>query len=92
VRGRASDMICTRTDFWMLIGEHRERMYIATGYGLIQCVKALMSYDDKVSAGLDYEVTSRTCQYRPVFWFENALLVELMLSTLDMAAFIYVEL
>lgn len=24
----------------------KERMYFATGYGLIQCVKALMSYDD----------------------------------------------
>ncbi|KAG8757111.1 hypothetical protein FRC14_002373 [Serendipita sp. 396] len=24
-----------------------ERLYIATGYGLIQCVKALMSYEDK---------------------------------------------
>lgn len=26
----------------------RERLYFATGYGLIQCVKALMSYDDQV--------------------------------------------
>ena len=26
----------------------RERLYFATGYGLIQCVKALMSYDDNV--------------------------------------------
>lgn len=28
---------------------NRERLYFATGYGLIQCVKALLSYDDKVS-------------------------------------------
>lgn len=27
----------------------RERLYIATGYGLIQCVKGLMSFEDKVS-------------------------------------------
>jgi hypothetical protein len=26
----------------------RERMYFATGFGLIQCVKALMSYEDDV--------------------------------------------
>ena len=26
----------------------RERMYFATGFGLIQCVKALMSYEDEV--------------------------------------------
>ena len=31
---------------------HRERLYFATGYGLIQCVKALMSYDDEVSIPL----------------------------------------
>jgi len=26
----------------------RERLYFATGFGLIQCVKALMSYEDDV--------------------------------------------
>ena len=26
----------------------RERMYFATGFGLIQCVKALMSFEDDV--------------------------------------------
>lgn len=26
----------------------RERLYFATGYGLIQCVKGLMSFEDKV--------------------------------------------
>ena len=26
----------------------RERLYFATGYGLIQCVKSLMSYADEV--------------------------------------------
>ena len=26
----------------------KERLYFATGYGLIQCVKALMSYEDEV--------------------------------------------
>lgn len=29
--------------------QEKERLYFATGYGLIQCVKALMSYDDDVS-------------------------------------------
>lgn len=33
----------------LLINYRRERLYFATGYGLIQCVKALMSYDDNVS-------------------------------------------
>jgi hypothetical protein len=28
--------------------EKKERMYFATGYGLIQCVKGLMSYADEV--------------------------------------------
>lgn len=28
---------------------HRERLYFATGYGLIQCVKAMMSYENEVS-------------------------------------------
>ena len=27
----------------------RQRLYFAAGYGLIQCVKALMSYEDEVS-------------------------------------------
>jgi hypothetical protein len=27
----------------------RERLYITAGYSLIQCLKALMSYEDKVS-------------------------------------------
>ena len=30
--------------------QEKERLYFATGYGLIQCVKALMSYDDDVSS------------------------------------------
>ena len=30
-------------------GWYRERLYFASGYGLIQCVKALMSYEDQVS-------------------------------------------
>lgn len=30
------------------IGPGRERLYFATGYGLIQCVKGLMSYEDEV--------------------------------------------
>lgn len=29
------------------IGPGRERLYFATGYGLIQCVKGLMSYEDE---------------------------------------------
>ena len=27
---------------------HMERLYFATGYGLIQCVKGLMSFEDEV--------------------------------------------
>ena len=27
----------------------RERLYVATGFGLIQCVKGLMSFEDEVS-------------------------------------------
>lgn len=27
---------------------HMERLYFATGYGLIQCVKGLMSFEDDV--------------------------------------------
>ena len=27
----------------------RERLYITSGYSLIQCLKALMSYEDKVN-------------------------------------------
>lgn len=26
----------------------RERVYVATGFGLIQCVKGLMSFEDEV--------------------------------------------
>lgn len=29
--------------------QNRERLYFATGYGLIQCIKGLMSYEDAVS-------------------------------------------
>ena len=29
---------------------HRERLYFATGYGLIQVVKGLMSFEDEVSS------------------------------------------
>ena len=28
---------------------HRERLYFAAGYGLIQCMKGLMSYEDEAS-------------------------------------------
>lgn len=28
-----------------------ERLYFATGFGLIQCVKGLMSYEDEVGCG-----------------------------------------
>lgn len=31
----------------------RERLYFATGYGLIQCVKGLMSFEDKVRGTSD---------------------------------------
>lgn len=31
-----------------LCGACRERLYYTTGFGLIQCVKALMSYEDEV--------------------------------------------
>jgi len=37
-----SEDYCDRSD------EKKERMYFATGYGLIQCVKGLMSYADEV--------------------------------------------
>ena len=37
---------------------HRERMYFAMGFGLIQCVKALMSYEDEVRFFCD-----------GIFWF-----------------------
>jgi len=30
-------------------GAYRERLYYTTGFGLIQCVKALMSYEDEVT-------------------------------------------
>ncbi len=29
--------------------QEKERLYFSTGYGLIQCVKALMSYEDDAS-------------------------------------------
>lgn len=36
---------------FILIGCHRrERLYTGSGYGLIECVKALMSYEDEVSS------------------------------------------
>jgi len=38
-----SEEFCDEND------EKKERLYFATGYGLIQCVKALMSYEDDVS-------------------------------------------
>lgn len=35
----------------ILIGcNRRERLYTGSGYGLIECVKALMSYEDEVSS------------------------------------------
>lgn len=33
-----------------------ERLYVATGFGLIQCVKGLMSYEDAVSLYLSFLV------------------------------------
>lgn len=39
-----SEAFCDKSD------EKKERLYFATGYGLIQSVKALMSYEDSVSA------------------------------------------
>jgi len=38
-----SEEFCDKND------AKKERLYFATGYGLIQCVKALMSYEDDVS-------------------------------------------
>lgn len=38
-----SEEFCDKND------EKKERLYFASGYGLIQCVKALMSYEDDVS-------------------------------------------
>lgn len=37
-----SEDYCNKSD------EKKERLYFATGYGLIQCVKGLMSYADEV--------------------------------------------
>ena|SRR5258708_23936473 len=37
-----SEEFCDKND------AKKERLYFATGYGLIQCVKALMSYEDEV--------------------------------------------
>jgi len=43
----------------------KERLYFASGFGLIQCVKGLMSYEDEVSAQLlhifDISCVNRTC-------------------------------
>lgn len=39
-----SEEFCDKSD------KKKERLYFATGYGLIQSVKALMSYEDHVSA------------------------------------------
>ncbi len=39
-----SEEFCHKSD------EQKERLYFATGYGLIQCVKGLMSYEDDVSS------------------------------------------
>ena len=33
---------------FLILIPRRERLYFATGFGLIQCVKALMSYEDDV--------------------------------------------
>jgi len=38
-----SEEYCHRSD------PKQERLYFASGYGMIQCVKALMSYEDEVS-------------------------------------------
>lgn len=38
-----SEEFCHKSD------EQKERLYFSTGYGLIQCVKGLMSYEDDVS-------------------------------------------
>lgn len=34
-------------EYCHLVDPNKERLYIATGYGLIQCVKGLMSFEDK---------------------------------------------
>jgi hypothetical protein len=36
-------------DFCHKSDKQKERLYFSTGYGLIQCVKGLMSYEDDVS-------------------------------------------
>ncbi|KAK2459721.1 hypothetical protein APHAL10511_008255 [Amanita phalloides] len=44
-----SEQYCHSSD------ENKERLYFATGYGLIQCIKALMSYaDEDLLAGLEH--------------------------------------
>jgi len=41
-----------------------ERMYIATGYGLIQCVKGLMSYEDHVGFSSSLYLSLRNLNVR----------------------------
>ncbi|KAK7451747.1 hypothetical protein VKT23_012426 [Stygiomarasmius scandens] len=44
-----SEDYCNKSD------EKKERLYFATGYGLIQCVKGLMSYEDEdLLAGIEH--------------------------------------
>lgn len=53
-----SEEFCNKSD------EQKERLYFATGYGLIQCVKGLMSYEDDVSS-----------IRLPIFIFQNFVLL-----------------
>ena len=54
---KSDDKKCVPTFFVLSYLSHtplplesnRERLYFATGYGLIQCVKGLMSYEDEAS-------------------------------------------
>ncbi|KAG6870945.1 hypothetical protein C0995_009476, partial [Termitomyces sp. Mi166 len=67
-RTQQSDAYCHQSD----VG--KERLYFATGYGLIQCMKGLMSYADEVCARLVVltrgwllmtpTTTCRTCSLR----------------------------
>lgn len=58
---------------------YRERLYFATGYGLIQCVKGLMSYEDEVCTFSPHEgVGQLTFRFR-TFW--QALITQNMAIT-----------
>ncbi|KAF8801787.1 hypothetical protein BYT27DRAFT_7197766 [Phlegmacium glaucopus] len=83
-----SEDYCNKSD------EKKERLYFATGYGLIQCVKGLMSYEDEdLLAGIGHTKHGNVIanQHRKKQAFLGSRLAGYVVSTLNLTGIGFIK-